>query len=174
MLDNPLIDDFETNVSRGNLGAAWQTRGDTSTQPATIIAGRIIRGLRDHALHLTARMGDASQPYAAVNVRVGSEDGRPADVSRFRGVRFDARGEGRYRIVFITRGVTDGHYHVTYFSGSPIWTPVSVPFASIGQNGSTGSKTVPWTGRDLIEISFQVARDPGQMGWLELDNVRFY
>lgn len=174
MLDNPLIDDFETTVSRGNLGAAWQTRGDASTQPATIIAGRVIRGLRDHALHLTARMGDASQPYAAVNVRVGSEDGRPADVSRFRGVRFDARGEGRYRIVFITRGVTDGHYHVTYFSGSPIWTPVSVPFASIGQNGSSGSKTVPWTGRDLIEISFQVARDPGQMGWLELDNVRFY
>jgi hypothetical protein len=33
---------------------------------------------------------------------------------------------------------------------------------------------VKWTGTDLLEIAFQIARDPGQMGWLELDNLRFY
>jgi hypothetical protein len=173
-LDNPLIDDFENNDDHGNLGAAWHAAGDASTLPATIIAGRVIRGLRDHALHLTARMGDASQPYAGVNVRLGREDGQPVDVSRYRGLRFDARGEGRYRVVFITRGVTDGRYHVSYFSGSPLWTPVNIPFASLGQNGGGAANHVTWTGRDVIAVSFQVARDPGQMGWLELDNVRFY
>jgi hypothetical protein len=166
-----MIDDFETNGDRGNLGAAWQASGDASTSSATIIAGRVVRGLRDHALHLTARMGDATQPFAGVTVHLASTPGQAVDVSRFRGIRFEARGEGRYRIVFVTRSVTDGRYHISYFSGSPLWTPVSIPFASLGQSHGT---QIPFSGRDLIEISFQVARDPGQMGWLELDNLRFY
>ncbi len=116
-------------------------------------------------------MGDATQPFAGVTVRLASTPGQAVDVSRFRGIRFEARGEGRYRIVFVTRSVTDGRYHISYFSGSPLWTPVSIPFASLGQSQGT---QIPFSGRDLIEISFQVARDPGQMGWLELDNLHFY
>jgi hypothetical protein len=116
-------------------------------------------------------MGDAGEPYARVTVSL-AHDGHPADVSQFHGLRFDARGQGRYRIVFVTRSVSDGRYHESYFSGSPMWTPVSIPFATLGQTGA--GTHVKWTGTDLLEIAFQFARDPGQMGWLELDNLRFY
>jgi Complex I intermediate-associated protein 30 (CIA30) len=136
-----------------------------------VVAGRVVRGLRDHALHLTARMSEAKDASASVSVRV-ARDEHPLDVSRFHGVRFDARGQGRYRVVFVSRGVTDGRYHESYFSGSPNWTPVSIPFESIGQNGK--GQRIPWTGKDLIEIVFQVARDPGEIGYLDLDNIRFY
>jgi hypothetical protein len=120
---------------------------------------------------VTARMGDARDSQARVTVRV-AQDGRPLDVSRFHGLRFDARGQGRYRIVFVSRSVTDGRYHESNFSGSPLWTPVNIPFASVAQTGK-GERT-PWTGRDLVEIVFLFNRDPGDFGYLELDNVRFY
>ena len=165
-----MIDDFETGGDRTGLGSTWNVSNDSGTA-SNIIVGRVVRGLRDHALHLTARMGDAGEPYARITVSL-AQDGHPADVSQFRGVRFDARGQGRYRIVFVTRSVSDGRYHESYFSGSPLWTPVAIPFASLGQTGA--GTQVKWTGTDLLEIAFQFARDPGQMGWLELDNLRFY
>jgi hypothetical protein len=169
-LEDPLIDDFERGKDGDALGS-WSTGSNEGATPATIVMGRVVRGLRDHALHLTARMGEGSAPFVRVVIPLASSGG-PVDVSRFRGLRFDARGEGRYRIVFVTRSIADGRYHESYFSGSPNWTPVGIPFASIGQNGSGGH--APFTGRDLIEIRFEVARGPGQLAWLELDNVRFY
>jgi imidazolonepropionase-like amidohydrolase len=169
-LDDPLIDDFERSGNGDALGSAWSAAANDGAA-ATIVLGRVVRGLRDHALHLTARMGQGAAPFVRAAMPL-SREGRPVDVSRFRGIRFDARGEGRYRIVFVTRDVADGRYHESYFSGSPIWTPVGIPFASIGQNGKGGH--APFTGRDLIEIRFEVARDAGQLAWLELDNVRFY
>jgi hypothetical protein len=169
-LDEPLIDDFE-RAGAGDALGAWASGASDGTSPATIVMGRVVRGLRDHALHLTARMGQGSAPFVRAAIPL-STDGTPVDVSRFRGLRFDARGEGRYRIVFVTRSIVDGRYHESYFSGSPLWTPVGIPFASIGQNGAGGHAS--FTGRDLIEIRFEIARGPGQMAWLELDNVKFY
>jgi hypothetical protein len=165
------IDDFEGRPDSSTLGDLWQATSESASGATMVVAGRVIRGLRDHALHLTARMGAARDSAANVTVRL-ARDGRPLDVSRFHGLRFDARGEGRYRVIFVTRGVADGRYHESYFSGSPLWTPVNLPFASIGQTGA-GTR-VAWTGQDLVEIVFSIARDPGELGWLELDNVRFY
>jgi hypothetical protein len=144
---------------------------EDGASPTTIVMGRVVKGVRDHALLLSARMGKGREPFARAALAL-SADGTPVDVSRFRGLRFDARGEGRYRIVFVTRSVEDGRYHESYFSGSPLWTPVSVPFASTGQNGP--GPRIRWSGRDLVEIRFELARDAGRLGWLELDNVRLY
>lgn len=168
---NPIIDDFEGGRDASTVGGAWSSAAESSTTSTTVVMGRVVRGARDHALNVTARMGDARDSQARVTVRV-AQDGRPLDVSRFHGLRFDARGQGRYRIVFVSRGITDGRYHESNFSGSPLWTPVNIPFASVGQNGK-GERT-PWTGRELVEIVFLFARDPGDFGYLELDNLRFY
>jgi cytosine/adenosine deaminase-related metal-dependent hydrolase len=166
-----LIDDFEgAGGDRTGLGTTWNASNDNGSA-TDVIVGRVVRGLRDHALHLTARMGEAAEPYARITVAM-ARDGHPADVSQFHGLRFEARGQGRYRVVFVTRSVSDGRYHESFFSGSPLWTPVNIPFGTLGQTGP-GSH-VKWSGTDLIEIAFQFARDPGQVGWLELDNVRFY
>jgi hypothetical protein len=169
-LAEPVIDDFESGGDQTGLGPIWNASNDSGST-TDVIVGRVVRGLRDHALHLTARMGDTTEPYARVTVSM-VHDGHPADVSQFHGLRFDARGQGRYRVVFVTRSVTDGRYHESFFSGSPLWTPVSIPFGTLGQ--AIGGQRVKWTGTDLLEIAFQVAREPGQIGWLELDNLRFY
>lgn len=168
-LREALLDDFERGDSVSAVGPAWV--GSASDSATTLIMGRVVKGLRDHALLVSARMGTGQDPVARASLKLDPSD-RSVDVSRFRGLRFDARGEGRYRVVFVTRGVTDGRYHESYFSGSPLWTPVSIPFASIGQNGN-GQKT-PWTGRDLVEVRFEMERDAGRLAWMELDNVTFY
>ena len=49
---------------------------------------------------------------------------------------------------------------------------MSIPFASVGQTGP-GAR-VAWTGRDLVEVRFEMTRDAGKLGWLELDNVSLY
>jgi hypothetical protein len=171
-LSNPLLDDFERGETVSAVGPGWVGSGSVEGNAATtLVMGRVVKGLRDHALLLSARMGGGRDPYARAALKLDADD-RPVDISRFRGLRFDARGEGRYRLVFVTRAVTDGRYHASYFSGSPLWTPVSIPFASIGQNGS--GDRVPWTGRDVIEVRFEMLRDAGRLGWLELDNVTFY
>jgi hypothetical protein len=168
---SPVIDDFESGRDASTISGAWTSAGESPTTSTTVVMGRVVRGARDHALNVTARMGEARDAHARVTVRV-AQDGRPLDVSRFHGVRFDARGQGRYRIIFVSRSVTDGRYHESNFSGSPLWTPVSIPFASVGQTGKGERKQ--WTGRDLVEIVFLLARDPGEFGYLELDNIRFY
>jgi Amidohydrolase family/Carbohydrate binding domain (family 11) len=166
-----LLDDFERDDESSNIGSSWSSASESGNRPTTIVMGRVVRGLRDHALLLSARMGDGRGPFARVSLKLNA-DGRPVDVSGYRGIRFDARGEGRYRVTFITRRVTDGRYHDSYFSGSPVWTPVRIPFSSVGQNGA--GVQLRWTGRDLVEIRFEIARDAGKMGWLELDNLSLY
>jgi hypothetical protein len=171
-LRDALLDDFERGETVSAVGPAWVGSGSGEGGSATtLIMGRVVKGLRDHALLLSARMGSGREPYARAALRLDAGE-RPIDISRFRGLRFDARGEGRYRVVFVTKGVADGRYHETYFSGSPLWTPVHLPFASVGQNGA--GERVPWTGRDVVEVRFEMVRDAGKLGWLELDNVTLY
>jgi len=171
-LRDPLLDDFERGDAVSAIGPAWVGSGSGDGVGATtLIMGRVVKGLRDHALLVSARMGAGREPYARAALKLDPDD-RPVDVSRFRGLRFDARGEGRYRVVFVSKGVGDGRYHQSYFSGSPLWTPVSIPFASIGQNGT--GEHVTWSGRDVVEVRFEMIRDAGRLGWLELDNVTFY
>ena len=171
-LREPLLDDFERGDTVSAIGPAWVGSGSGDGGSATtLIMGRVVKGLRDHALLVSARMGGGREPYARAALKLDPDD-RPVDVSRFRGLRFDARGEGRYRVVFVSKGVADGRYHQSYFSGSPLWTPVSIPFASIGQNGA--GEHVTWSGRDVVEVRFEMVRDAGRLGWLELDNVTFY
>ena len=171
-LREALLDDFERGDSVSAIGPAWVGSGsDGAGAATTMLMGRVVKGLRDHALLLSARMGGGRDPFARAALKLDAGD-RPVDVSRFRGLRFDARGEGRYRVVFVTKAVGDGRFHESYFSGSPLWTPTSIPFASIDQNGAGAH--VPWTGRDVVEVRFEMVRDAGRFGWLELDNVTFY
>jgi hypothetical protein len=171
-LRDALLDDFERGDTVSAVGPAWVgSVSDGGGLAGTLIMGRVVKGLRDHALLVSARMGGGRDLFARAALKLDA-DGRPVDVSRFRGLRFDARGEGRYRVIFVTRAVGDGRYHESYFQGSPLWTPVNIPFASIGQNGA--GPHVPWTGRDVVEVRFEMVRDAGRLGWLELDNVTFY
>jgi hypothetical protein len=96
----------------------------------------------------------------------------PVDASAFRGVQFDARGDGRYRILVSARAVRDWVPFAAPFDAGPEWAKVTIPFTALQRARSP--QPASWTARDLTALSFEVARPPGEFGWLQLDNVRFY
>lgn len=158
---------------RSDLGTLWVNATDGGHDHSQVLHGLTARGGRDHALTIMARMSSAERPFVRVQVPLTRGAVEPADARPWRGVRFDARGDGgAYRLVVPTYTVRDSAYFQTDFAAAPSWKTVRIDFASLKQ---PETKTpAAWTGADLLMLSFEIARPPGQFGWLEIDNVRFY
>jgi hypothetical protein len=158
---------------RSNLGTLWVNNTDGGHDHSEIIMGRTARQKGDHALSVLARMSAAERPFVSVSVPLARGAVEPADARGWRGVRFDARGDGgAYRLIIPTRAPRDAaHFHAP-FNASPKWQTVRIDFAALKQ--AEAARPAPWTGTDLLMLTFEIARPPGELGWLELDNVRFY
>jgi len=158
---------------RSRLGTLWVNATDGGHDHSQLIQGITTRRGRDHALTALARMSSAARPFVRVQVPLTRGAVEPADARAWRGVRFDVRGDGGpYRLIVPTRGVRDSAYFQTSFTAAPAWAKVSVDFASLRQ--AETKAPAAWTGADLLMLSFEIARAPGEFGWLELDNIRFY
>ena len=181
-----LVDDFEESVVssegsgpkssqavRSDLGTLWVNSTDPGHDHTRMIFGRVPRSARGHALSVLARMSVAERPFARLTVPLTPGAVEPADARRSRGVRFDVRGDGgAYALIVPTRGVRDAAYFRAPFTAGPRWRTLRIDFASLRQEET--DRLVAWTGADLLMLTFEVARPPGETGWLEIDNVRFY
>lgn len=168
-----LIDDFERANGRSQLDTLWVNSSDAGVDPSKIVFGRVARGDNNHALSISARMSEKERPFARVNVPLSRGAIEPVDARAFRGVQFDARGEGEYRMIvpiYNTRSASS--YFSVPFNASPQWQTLKLDFASFKQAGARSPAR--WTGADLLMLSFEVARPAGSFGWLELDNIKFY
>jgi hypothetical protein len=96
----------------------------------------------------------------------------PVDASAFQGVRFEARGDGVYRLLVATASVRDYAYFGADFNAGPEWKTVSIPFTALSRPPSADK--MAWMGRDLLAFAFEISREAGRFAWLELDNVRFW
>lgn len=171
------VDDFEGSSQGFGLRSALETRwvysSDAGVDASKVLFTSILRaGSRsDHALSLIAHLSEKDRPFVRLNVPLSRGAIEPVDASEFKGIQFDARGDGEYRLLVPTRGVRDGNHFQAKFTAGSDWRTISVDFASLTrQPGSAAA----WTGRDLLMLSFEVARHAGENGWLELDNIRFY
>jgi imidazolonepropionase-like amidohydrolase len=168
-----LIADFERSDGRTNLDTLPVNGTDSGTDNTRMTWGRIPRSEGNHALAMLARMAVKDDPFASLNIPLSKGAVEPVDASRFRGIRFEARGDGGdYRLVVAMQGVRDSRQFAASFKAVGEWSEVEVPFTALRRPGD--GRPVRWTGRDLTLLSFQVARKPGELGWLEIDNLRFY
>ncbi len=163
-----LIDDFERKDSRSSLDTLWIHRTDPGHDHSRMIWGRILRSPGDHALAIMARMSHKERPFARVEVPLSRGGISPVETLGFRGLRFDVRGDGGYRILIATRGVRNTDHYQAGFRATGSWQAVEVDFASLHRN-----EPAPWTGSDCLSLIFEIARPPGAFGWLELDNITF-
>jgi imidazolonepropionase-like amidohydrolase len=167
------LDDFESVDGRSRLDTLWLESTDSSHDHSRVIFGRSLRGAGNHALSAMARMSQQEHPFVRLNLPVSRGAIEPVDVSGFRGVRFDTRGDGEYKLVVQTREIrsASAHYQAP-FKAEAGWSTVSIDFTSLRQ----GNMQVPrsWTGKDVLVLSFELARSPGEIAWLELDNLRFF
>lgn len=167
-----LLDDFQRADGRSQVNSLWINGAESGHDNSRIIFGRVLRAPRDFALSALARMAERERSYTTINLPLSPGAVIPVDASSFRGVRFDARGDGEYRLTVQTLAVRDGAWHQAAFRVQPFWQTVTVPFAALRQRPD--GQSIPWTGHDLLMLSFEISRPAGETGWLELDNVRFY
>jgi len=172
-----LVDDFEragsnSALERSRLDTLWINATDAGLDPSPMVYGRVKRESGNYALSVTGRMSATERPFIRINVPLSRGAVEPVDCREFRGLRFDARGEGEYRLIVPTYGVRDYDYFQASFKADSRWQNVSIDFSSLAQPGAR--KAVKWSGEDLLQLSFEIARSPGSFVWLELDNVRFY
>jgi len=161
----PIIDDME-NPQRTSVDTLRVNASDPGHDNSHLLFQQILRaGGKGHALAIQARMGDKEAPYAQVWLPLSRGGVEPVDASRYRGIEFDTRGDGRpYKLIFQHRGVRDNKFPSAPFRAGAKWQRQRVPFSALGLTGPAG----------LTVLAFEIARGPGTLGWLELDNVRFY
>ena len=157
-----LIDDMEHE--RTSVDTLRVNSSDAGHDNSKALFQRVARTPGNHALAVQARMGEKAKPFVQVWFPLRHGGMEPVDASAFRGIQFEARGEGAYKLVMQTRAARAGPYPEAAFQAGPAWSRVSIPFKQL-------SGLDP---RDLTVVAFEIARPAGQHGWLELDTVRFY
>jgi hypothetical protein len=173
------IDDFETPgetwSGRSLLDTLWLNSTDSGVDASQILFGRILRseasGARNYALAALCRMAEKERPYARVSVPLSRGAVEPVDARAFKGVQFDARGEGEYRLLIPVYGQRRGDPFQAKFNAGGEWRTIRLDFSALRPEFNARQQ---WTGADLLLLSFELARKAGETSWLELDNLRFY
>jgi imidazolonepropionase-like amidohydrolase len=89
-----LIDDFESANGRSSIDTLWVSSTDSGVDATKMLFGRVKRNGGDHALSVTARMSEKDRALGRVDIPLSRGAIEPVDASAFRGVQFDARGDG--------------------------------------------------------------------------------
>lgn len=165
-----LIDDFEQTDGRTRLGTQIFNGDDPGSDHSRLIFTRVWRKENDHALMLNASMGPREHPFSLLQIPLTPGAVELADVSAFHGISFDARGEGPYRLKALAYAVRNNSDFEAPFQAGPDWKTLRIPFTSFTRQGPA----VPWTGRDVRMLQFELSGPAGSHQWLELDNLRFF
>jgi hypothetical protein len=163
-----LIDDFESPNGRSSIDTWWINSTDSGADASKMLFGRITRKGNDHALSVTVKMSEKERPFGRVSVPLSRGAIEPVDARAFRGLKFDARGDGDYQLLVSTYTAPDAQ---TQFNASPQWRTINIDFSSLKQ---LQAQSLPWRRDQLRMLSFEITRNAGEFGWLEIDNVRFY
>jgi imidazolonepropionase-like amidohydrolase len=167
-----LVDDMEGAEGRTQLGTLRVDSYDAGSDHSRMLFTRTLRKPGDHALLIQAKMSEKAHPYARLDLPLSPGAVEPVDASAFQGVRFEARGDGEYRLMVAVRSARDRSAFSAQFTASSEWKEVRIPFSALRQPAS--AEKVKWTARDMLMLTFEIARPAGGEGWLELDNVRFW
>ncbi len=163
-----LIDDFESSNGRSSIDTLWVNSTDSGVDASKMLYGRITRKAGDHAMSVTARMSEKDRPFGRANIPLSRGAIEPVDASAFRGLRFDARGDGDYQLIVSTYDTPN--FQAT-FKASPQWRTIRIDFSSLRQQQAQSG---PLSVDKLRMFSFEIARPGGTFACLEIDNVRFY
>jgi hypothetical protein len=163
-----LIDDFESVNGRSSIDTLWVNSTEPGVGATKMLLGRVTRKRGDHALSVTARMSEKDRALGRADIPLGRGAIEPVDASAFRGVRFDARGDGDYQLIVSAHDAPDFH---ASFKASPQWRTIRIDFSSLKP---PQEQNAPWPGDRLWMLSFEIARPAGAFAWLEIDNLKFY
>lgn len=158
-----LLDDFELEGRRSRIGTNWTNATDSGLSRSEIRFQKTLESPGDQVLTILARMANEDAPWASVNLPLTPGKVTPADLTEYRGVEFQARGDGVYRLLIETRRNREYDYPSADFRADAKQRRVRVSFADLGVD--------PF---DATSLMFRIEREPGALAWLELDDIRLY
>lgn len=164
------IDDFERADGRSSIDTLRLSEMDSGIDRSVVLSTRIPRAGGGHALLITAKMAQKEDAEAGVIIPFRRGSVQPVDARKFRGIRLELRGEGRYTM---TLNTLTGRWRATIDAGAN-WTKFHLPFSAFERIRGRNSEVVPWRGDDLLELSVEASRPGGATVWAELDDIRFY
>ncbi len=165
-----LVDDFERVDRRSTLDTLRLETPDGGHDRTVEITQIVPRDGGGHALALSARMAVKETPYAGFAVPLTRGSVVPVNMSQYKGIRIDVRGDGEYRLQ--VNGL-DGSWGGPVVAGA-VWSTVEIPFDTLKpvSRGRQGGKA--WTGDGITQIEIGGTRPGGERMWLQVDNISFY
>lgn len=173
---NLKIIDFETSMT--SLGLHIGTYSDKSMNGTSVIKVKGTEGPAGHgkAVDLSGNITtDYPYGFAGLHVPLTKSDADVMDVTRYKGLRFAARGDGQsYLVVMLTQGVKDFDDFTYLFKPTAEWTTLDIPFTKLKQMGF--GAPLRWSGKDVKAIRFQIQTFGPPISHYEfaVDDVEFY
>lgn len=165
-----VLDDFERPDGRSRIGTLWINNTDSGHDHSGMSYQRTRRTDGTRALTVLCESSVKPAPVCSMVLPLAKGSVEPVDASAFAGVEAEVRGEGRYELRVPSRSASGRNSWRGEFEGRAQWKKVRIPFASL----RTESAGAAWSGVDLLNLEFVIARQADENAWFELDNVRFY
>lgn len=166
-----LIDDFEGAPGRTRLDTLRVQDTDGGVDRSTLVSLVAPEVGGGHALRLAARMSIKESPHAGVILPLSRGSVEPVDASAFQGLSFRGRGDGGEYLVMVR---TVAGWWVKPVVAGQEWSEVRVAFADLAPIPGWRSPSAGFEPTELLEIEFGGGRAPGELLWLEIDDVEFF
>jgi endoglucanase len=166
-----LVDNAETGTTTNTIGGTWITFNDpfsSTTFTPNISPGNA--GTYCRLFDWTMNTG-SSAPYAAAQTGLNSS-WTGVNLSQYVGVRFYAKGSGRYEVSLPTDQTRAGNNHyVKAFNVTSDWKLYELPFSQFAQTWGTPK---PWDSTTVYAIGFNAVGSYGMTGQIWIDDIEFY
>lgn len=166
-----VLDKFEGTAPAN--GAVWGSEMDMNNL-GTIATARPedSGGEQKNAIHLSGKLGKklTAWPWATLAINL-EPNASPVDLSKCKGIRFKARGDGRPYKLAITRKVVGDYGNFSYmFSPGKDWKQYSVPLSKLQQPDWAVKVEAGWKDATSLQFAPTVNETPFDL-WV--DDVEF-
>jgi imidazolonepropionase-like amidohydrolase len=154
------ISGFEDGTLKASFGSGWQDSTDKMAGGNSVVQKEIVEGGASGTAKSLAISGEVKAgfgfPWSGEIFLPGTPPMAPADLSKFSGVSFWTRGDGRtYQLMlFATR--LGRMPAVKSFTAGPEWQQITVPFSELSLDGSDTLGIFLGGGPALGAFRFQV------------------
>lgn len=134
------ISGFEDGTLAAGFGSGWSESTDQMAGGASVVQKEIVSGGADGSGKSLAISGETKPgfafPWAGMMLFPGARQMAPADLSKFSGVSFWTKGDGRtYQLLLFATRLGRMPASKSFTAGSE-WQRVTVPFSDLGLDGS--------------------------------------
>jgi sialate O-acetylesterase len=159
------LSSFDDGKVRTSTGGRWTA---TEAPECTFELTSPGRNGAGSALAYSGRIGTADALSAGVCFH---RDRSPVDMSRYTGIRFQARGKGFFRVHVSEPSITDwDDYAAPIFELTDAWQSITVRFEDLKQSG--WGVQLPFTPKELTGFSIDVMKGPGE--WTQMAPSSLY